>query len=107
MFPLATDDLEKAISQRGIQYLTGVKSRIRILLSPEGIRKYQQYTYQRPSYSSIEGDAKNIYVFNISEYQAQVYFFKFGADAVVLEPKSLRQTFCRLYKKALSKYESS
>lgn len=107
MFPLATDDLEKAISQRGIQYLTGVKSRIRILLSPEGIRKYQQYTYQRPSYSFIEGDAKNIYVFNISEYQAQVYFFKFGADAVVLEPKSLRQTFCRLYKKALSKYESS
>ncbi len=104
---LTASSLEKAIDQWGIQYLSSAKSCIRILLSQEGIRKYQRYTYQRPSYSSREGDAKDIYVFNITEYQALVYFFKFGADAVVLEPESLRQKFCRLYKSALLKYASS
>lgn len=103
---LALSDLEKAVDLWGIQYLTGAKSRIRIRLTPGGIKKYQRYTYQRPACSSIEGDAKNIYVFDISEYQAQVYFFKFGADAVVLEPETLRQTFHRMYQKALANYDS-
>lgn len=106
MSSLSLSNLEKAIDQRGIQYLTGAKSHIRIRLTPGGIRKYQRYTYQRPICSSIEGDAKDIYIFDISEYQAQVYFFKFGADAVVLEPETLRQTFHRMYRRALAGYDS-
>lgn len=100
----AIASLEEAIRQKGIQYLASDKSHIRVRLSQEGIRKYQQLTYQRPAFSSIEGIQKDIYSFDIPEYQALVYFFKFGADAVILEPESLKQKFGKMYEEALEQY---
>lgn len=91
----------------GIQYLSSEKTQIRIQLTPEGIAKYRQMSFQRPMYSKIEGSKNNIYVFEIPKYQVLVYFFKFGADAIVLEPAELREEFRRMYQKALKGYENS
>ncbi len=96
--------LEKAVKEQGIQYLSGQKSHIRIRLSREGISKYRRLTFQRPPFTSIEGAGKDIYVFDIPEYQAQVYFFKFGRDAVILEPETLKQDFINRYREALAAY---
>lgn len=103
--PASRNALEEKVNRIGIQYLIEDKVRIRIRLSARGIKKYKQMTFQRPMYSEIEGEEKNVYVFDIPRYQAQVYFFKFGADAVVLEPETLRGEFRKMYRDALKKYE--
>lgn len=98
--------LEKRVGEAGVQYLSSEKSiaRIRIRLSPRGIKKYKSWTFQRPAYACIEGEKRDIYVFEIPYYQALVYFFKFGADAVVLEPEGLRNRFLGMYQEALKEY---
>ena len=90
----------------GIQYLLNEAdvTHMRIRLSPDGIKHYRQWTFQRPMYSGIEGEEKDIYIFDIPYYQAVVYFFKFGGDAVVLEPDSLRERFRRMYEDAVRAY---
>lgn len=105
--PSAKDALADAINRHGIQYLSGETSRIRVRLSQSGIQKYRRMTFQRPPCSSIEGENKDIYVFDIPEYQAIVYFFKFGADAQVLEPEALRRRFRKMYQKALDAYNDA
>lgn len=102
----ALAELEKTVDSVRIQYLSNEAdvTHVRIRLSPEGIRRYRQWTFQRPMYSGIEGEKKDIYVFDIPYYQAIVYFFKFGQDAVVLEPDSLRERFRRMYEEALGAY---
>ena len=42
--------------------------------------------------------------FKCTEQQAEYYFFKFGADAIIEEPISLRKQFEDKYKLAISKY---
>ncbi len=97
--------LKKKIEKNGIQYLKSNHTEIRIQLSPEGVKKYNQLTFQRPAYTRIEDPEKNIYQFDITSYQAMVYFFKFGADAVVLEPEELRNRFHDMYLAALGNYQ--
>lgn len=96
-------EVKKQCDQQGIQYLIGKPKRIRIKLTKKGVKNYRQWTFQRPWYSDIEeGD---IYVFeDIPEYQIEVYFFKFGADAVVLEPEGLKKKFYEKYVKAFEAY---
>lgn len=98
--------LERKADSVGIQYLLNEAdvTHMRIRLSPDGIKHYRQWTFQRPMYSGIEGEEKDIYIFDIPYYQAVVYFFKFGGDAVVLEPDSLRERFRRMYEDAVRAY---
>ncbi len=97
--------LKKIIEKNGVQYLKSSHTEIRIQLSPEGVKKYNQLTFQRPAYTHIEDPEKNIYLFDITPYQAMVYFFKFGSDAIVLEPEHLRNRFCNMYRAAFEKYQ--
>lgn len=96
--------LENCSDRFGVQYLASKSSHIRIRLSEHGIDLYKRLSFQRPMYSGIEGDAKDVYVFDIPEYQAIVYFFKFGADAEVLEPVELRERFGQMYREAAGVY---
>lgn len=97
--------LKKKIEKDGIQYLKSNDTKIRIQLSAKGVKKYNRLTFQRPAYTRIEDPEKNIYLFDIPPFQAMVYFFKFGADAIILEPEDLRNRFRDMYLTALGNYQ--
>lgn len=96
--------LEQKIERRGVQFMVGEETRIRIRLTEAGVYRYNRYIHLRPAVSEIQ--EPNIYVFNCTETQAQFYFFKFGADAEVLEPERLRKHFQEMYRDAANLYHS-
>ena len=95
--------LEQKMERRGVQFMVGEETRIRIRLTKAGIHRYDRYIHLRPAFSEIQ--EPDIYVFNCTEAQAQFYFFKFGADAEVLEPERLRKCFQKMYKDAGERYK--
>ena len=67
-----------------------------------GIRKFKVVTKNRPDILKIEGD---LYYFDWPELQLEEYFKRFGRDAIVLEPESLRERLKKYYSMALRAYK--
>ena len=96
--------LEEEIRENGPQFLCGNLAEFKIRLTDEGIAKYNRLLHLRPQYASID-QSKKIYTFRCTEQQIEYYFFKFGADAFIMSPKSLRVKFGDMYRNALGAYE--
>lgn len=96
--------IESQIQSKGVQFLLADNDSIAVRLTEAGVRKFQTQLHLRPVPVAVEG---NLYRFNCTNYQAEYYFFKFGKDAVVLEPESLRERFKNNYKAAFEQYEDS
>ena len=58
---------------------------------------------QRPA--PFEKEADGIYRFKCSANQASNYFSSFGANAVILEPKRLRDRMRKMYEDAFLRYQ--
>ena len=56
----------------------------------------------RPQVTSVEGDN---YIFDWPMQQLEDYFRRFGKEAVVLRPKSLKSRLRRYYEEALEAYD--
>lgn len=91
-------EFEKQIQKKGVQFLVDDLTEIHVKLSNSGIWKYNTQLNLRPDYIRIEND--NIYVFNCTERQIEYYFFKFGRDAIILTPSTLRNKFHHMYSDA-------
>ncbi len=63
---------------------------------------YRSMLHLRPQY--LKKTDNRIYEFNCSIHQAHNYFFKFGEDAIILEPKSLASSFADKYQRAAKSY---
>lgn len=94
-------EIEKEIAEKGIQFLAGDLVVIRIKFTKKGLDLFNRQIYMRPPYKK---ESQDVYVFTCTERQAINYFFKFGIDAQVLEPQSLRERFAKSYQLALSQY---
>lgn len=75
---------------------------IKIRLSDTGKRMYERIASNRPIFSKIDGD---VYIFDCSEDRIYVYFFKFGKEAEILEPLSLRERFKISYEESIKIYQ--
>ncbi|MBQ8622098.1 MAG: WYL domain-containing protein [Oscillospiraceae bacterium] len=97
--------IRSAIKQVGIQYLADNDSSERIVVefTPQGEKLYRSILHLRPQYTQ---KTDRVYEFNCSMQQADNYFFKFGHNARILEPKSLADKFRRKYENAAKKYIS-
>ncbi len=73
-----------------------------VRLTEAGMRKFRLIVKNRPSVTKIEGD---LYHFDWSELQLEDYFKRFGKDAVVIRPKSLKNKLRNYYEQALNAYE--
>lgn len=102
-----TAEIKQAIRDKTAQFLLGDEdtreNTIRVRLTQNGIRKYSSQLFLRP-HRNKELSTENEYVFNCTQRQAEYYFFKFGEDAEILEPLSLRNKFISMYKNALNHY---
>ena len=96
--------VERQLQQVGVQYLVGNRDQIQVQLTPGGREAFLQRSYMRPMPEKIEGD---IYYFNCTQMQIRNYFISFGKDAKILAPKSLQETFVRIYREALEAYGSN
>ena len=72
-----------------------------IKMTESGKQKFKVVTKNRPDVTKIEGD---IYHFDWPEMQLDEYFRRFGKDAVVISPGSLRSRLRNYYAQALTAY---
>lgn len=94
-----------AISEKGVQFLVSEDVEIRVRFTEDGMHSFQHWIHLRPEPLSIEKQKDSyIAVFHCSLVQASAYFFKFGTNAEILSPASLRDQFRDQYQDALSRY---
>ena len=73
-----------------------------VRLTESGMRKYKLIVKNRPAVTKISGD---LYHFDWPEMQLEDYFKRFGKDAVVVRPGSLKTKLKNYYAQALEAYE--
>lgn len=97
------------------QFLSGDEEKIVVDLTKEGKRLYGNLQYLRPRYQRKDDNKKYVvgkktfecrYTFECTQFQAYVYFFKFGAEANIISPKELRVKLCGCYKDAYDLYNA-
>ncbi|NBI17009.1 WYL domain-containing protein [Neglecta sp. X4] len=100
--------LRDDISLRGVQFLSCVEEKITVKLTEEGVQKYRRQIHLRPKLETPKEEIKvdTDLVFSCTEAQAEFYFFKFGRDVEIVQPKRLRERFISLYREALKKYDN-
>lgn len=78
----------------------------RVRLTPAGWKLYQYYirTNQPAFTKKIQSEEDVILEFNCTEAQLYYYFIKFGSNAEILEPLTLRERFRKIYETASSYY---
>ena len=100
-------EIKEKIRSVGVQFLLQDPETIVIKLSKSGKAMYDSQAHLRPDFikRSENQDGTWVYEFACTQLQAQFYFFKFGGEAEVLYPMTLRDEFIIQYKKALEQYE--
>jgi len=94
--------LEKFTNTRTPQFMLGDNQEILVRLTDAGKRKYTRQMHMRPK--KIEEREDNVFVFHCPFAQAEFYFFKFGKDAEIISPLTLRNKFREMYLSASSIY---
>jgi len=95
------DKMKQAITERGVPFLRDEVCDVIIELKDVGKSLFNAITFQRPEVRSVVGD---IYNFRCTVTQAEIFFFRFGAEATVITPKELREKFKKRYNRAAEIY---
>lgn len=107
---LANDiEIEKALLNRSVPYLQSENKIIEVLLNENGESKYRRLLHDRPHYISHDDeyiDGYKRYIFKCSEFQAEIYFTRFGDSAIIINPKELKEKMQNYYKSAYELYDS-
>ena len=98
------DEIKNALSKKGVQFLRGELCNVVVELSDIGKQLYNTMLFQRPNVISTDGNTCRFYC---TEKQADFYFFKFGAEAKIIEPISLRKEFMERYNQAVMTYKDA
>ena len=104
---MSADELaqvEKELSEKTVQFVSGTTTPIKVWLSDEGIKKYESQLHLRPVGEPDVSD-KHIYTFECTEAQILYYFIGFGKHAKILSPVSLADKFLHIYRGAVEQYE--
>lgn len=98
-------DIDALIDQKGAAYMLGDICRIKVALTRRGAELYGELLRGRPeAVEMIEGKDTYIYSFDCTEFQAYSYFSRFGGEAVILSPDTLRQRLFDYYSNAEKAY---
>lgn len=100
--------LDERLKEVSPAYISTNAKEITVRLNREGQYKINVIVRNRPKIKQIKelenGQAE--YTVYCTEFQAKNYFFQFGADAVVVEPKSLNELMKNEFQKAADKYNT-
>ncbi|RKM55260.1 WYL domain-containing protein [Butyrivibrio sp. X503] len=97
------EELQKELREKAIRSPHSVSSNVKavVRLSQNGIRMFKVITKNRPLVSKTEG---NLYYFDWPALQLEEYFRRFGKDAIVVKPASLKEKIRKYYYHALREY---
>ncbi len=97
-------DFQESLREKAIRSPHSVSPDVHavVRLTPNGIKKFKMVTKNRPLVSEING---NLYSFDWPEMQLEEYFKRFGKDAVVIKPRSLKSSIRTFYSTGLKAYE--
>lgn len=95
--------IERDLSEKGIQFMTGVASEVKIRLTDRGKDMYNRILHLRPLFREIIDE--DIYIFNCNCMQIEFYFLKFGKEAEIISPLELREKFKNTYLEAYELYK--
>lgn len=99
--------IEQKLKNSGAQFLLDEQEAIIVKLTAKGKKDYESQLHLRPRFVRREQleDGSWRYTFNCTQRQAEYYFFKFGADAMIECPLKLKnKLFCK-YQEALDVYK--
>ena len=101
-FPV-DDGILKELREKAVRSPHSVSPNIHavVRMTEYGIKKFKVVTKNRPIVTNIEGD---LYHFDWPELQLEEYFKRFGRDALVLEPESLKERIRKYYYYGLREY---
>ncbi len=101
-FPI-DPEIQKELREKAIRSPHSVSLTVQavIRLNKYGVRKFKAITKNRPIVSKIEGD---LYYFDWPELQLEEYFKRFGRDAIVIKPESLKEKIKKFYYYGLREY---
>ena len=102
------EGIKKQIREKNVQYIQGDQELYRIELTERGQKMYNSILYLRPSYTAkaLSSGGRVVYDFDCTREQIQNYFFRFGKDALILSPDSLREEFAVAYRRASRAYKT-
>jgi len=104
-------ELVDLINDLGVAYIGFPQSRkknvIIVQLTQKGEKLYRRILHQRPMFIKEEEGklGPNTHCFDCSEFQARVYFFRFGKEARILSPEHLALEFKELFEGAAARYQ--
>ena len=96
--------VQAALSSSNIAYLRDKPITVRVRFTDAGLDMLQWIVSNRPDFYFEAASNSNTAVMHTSEKQAYIYLNRFGADAVVLEPASLRRRLQGFYRRAAEAY---
>ncbi|SKB92851.1 WYL domain-containing protein [Lachnospiraceae bacterium] len=101
-FPI-DPEIQKELREKAIRSPHSVSLTVQavVRLNKYGVRKFKAITKNRPIVSKIEGD---LYFFDWPELQLEEYFKRFGRDAIVIKPESLKERIKKFYYYGLREY---
>ena len=99
--------IEKRFSLDGILYLSDEMSDVSVRLSDIGIGMLYSRVQYRPQHYEFDEIDKNIIYFKATRLQTYMYFFKFGREAEILQPKEYRNFFLQKYEEAYLLYSQN
>lgn len=99
------DALEEMILEKGIQFIVGQPIHALVKFTPHGMKKFENVLHRRPQV--VQKHAEDTFEFVSTKEQLEYYFFSFGKDAVILEPKELRAAIAEQYLEAYRAYDIS
>ena len=94
--------LDYAINEKTPQFMAGDVIDIKVTFTAKGLEDFERLVYLRPS-ECKQLDEKT-YEIRCTEFQARNYFFNFGKDAIIIEPKDLKEKLEEKYSSALEAY---
>ena len=105
-FLLSQEEIEEAkkVGKTNPSFVAGGYIEAKVKMNKEGRRLYRSIKLNRPEIVKEEGD---VFTFEGDAFQLFSHFNRFGASAIVLSPKDLRQKLLGYYRWGLSGYKKS
>ena len=105
--PSEISDTQKSCLDKMIKYgaafpITPEDGEIAVKLTDSGLEMWNQYYVHRPIPIKTEG---YVFYFECSPMQVMTYFARFGKNAKILSPNTLRKRMRRFYKDAWEEYK--
>ncbi len=95
-------EIRQKIRTNSVAFLIGDEEEVIVRLTELGSKMYKHTLFMRPALNHI--DDNGLYHFLCTQLQARRYFIRFGAEAEIISPTSLRKKFIAIYENASKLY---